>query len=114
MAVNRQITRAGVVMRRLDARDVIGLANAGHVLRYVGPGGATIATDLDISVVGSHPQDAWDNWRLSDGYDVAIAGVAVVLRSHRIFSRHAHDRQRIAIDVLREINCRGPRIASVQ
>ncbi len=54
------------------------------------------------------------NGRLGDGYDVAIAGVAVVLRSHRIFSRHAHDRERIAIDVLRQIDSRGPRIPAVQ
>src|ERR1700687_1081958 len=99
MAVDREITRAGVVTRRLDPRDVIIFADARHVLCHVGTGGAAIAAVLDISIVGSYPQDAGYHLRLRDGYDVTIAGVAVVLRSHRIFSGHAHNRERIAIDV---------------
>src|SRR5438045_8672238 len=97
MTGNRKKTGAVVVMRRLDAREVIGLANAGHVLGHVGPRGAAIATDLNISVIGSDPQDAGNNRRLCDRYDIAIAGVAVVLRSHWIFSRHAHNRLRVDI-----------------
>ncbi len=100
MSVNCEVTRSGVVARRLDTRDVVSIANAWNVLRNVGPGCAAVTTDLNVAVVSAYPKYAWHLRRFCDGYDVAITRVAVVLRRHRIFSTHAHDGQSAAIDRL--------------
>src|SRR5687767_14584462 len=89
------------------------VANARHVLADVGPGGATVLTNLDVAVVSSDPQDARYLRRLSHGYDVAVSGITIVLGSHRVFAWHAHDRQCAAIDLFREIGCGRPGITTV-
>ncbi len=83
MPINREIGRAGIVVRWLDARDVIKLARLirqhGNVLRDVRPGRAAVATNLHISVVRSGPQDAGNHRRLSDCDYISVTGIAVVL-----------------------------------
>src|ERR1051326_1231968 len=99
MSINSEITSARVEVRRLNSRDVIRLADARYVLGNVGPGGATVATDLNVAVVSARPETAGNLRRLSDSHDVTVAGVTVVLRRHRILTGHSHDRKRVAIDL---------------
>src|SRR5690349_7454714 len=101
-------------MRRLDSRDVIRVADARHVLRNVGPRCATVFTDLNVAVVRSHPEYSRQFRRLRNSDYVAIAGVTVVLRGHRILAGYSHDRKRVAIDLLSEIGRRGPGVAAIQ
>src|SRR5262249_47558068 len=114
MSVDGEITGARVEVRRLDPRDVIGLADARHVLRNVGPGGAIVFTDLNVAVVSADPEYAGKLRRLADSHNVTVTGVAVVLRRHRIFSGHTHDRQRAAIDRFCEIDGRRPGVTAIQ
>ncbi len=79
MTVHREIASAGVKVRRLNARDVIHLADTRNVFCDVCPGGAAIAAHLNVTVVGAGPQNARHDRRLGDGYNVTVAGVAVVL-----------------------------------
>src|SRR5690349_18176291 len=114
MTVNGEITRPRVVVRRLDARDVIRVADAGNVLRDIGPRRTAVATNLHVAVVSADPQHTGHFRRLADRDDVTVAGVAVMLRSHRLIAGHAHDREGVAIDLFGEIVGRGPGIAAVQ
>ena len=114
MTVDREITSARVKVRWLDTRDVIRLADSRNVLRHVGPGCTTIATDLDVSIVSTHPKYSRHFGRLSYSHDVTVTGITVVFRGHRIFAGHAHDRQCVAIDLFCEIGGGGPGVAAVQ
>src|ERR1043165_1142763 len=114
MTINGEITRTRIEVRRFDTRDVIRLADAGNVLRDVGPGRSAVATNLHVAVVSADPQHTRHLRRLRDRDDVTVAGVAVVLRSHRLITRHTHDWQRVAIDLFGEIVGRGPGVAAVQ
>src|SRR5215213_11874125 len=100
-------------MRRLDARDVIRLADARHVLRNIGPRCATVFTELNVAVVSSNPEYSRQFRRLSNSHDVTVTGVAVVLRGHRILAGHAHDRECAAIDLLAQIDRCRPRLAAI-
>src|SRR5687768_5807843 len=113
MTINREITSSRVVTRRFHARDMVSVSDARHVLADVGPGGAAVSTDLNVAVVSSDPQYAWDLRRLRHRHDVTVSGITVVLGRHRVFARHAHDRQRAAIDLFREIGSSGPRVAPI-
>src|SRR4029079_10002048 len=99
MPIDCELTSARVEMRRLNARDVVSVADTRHILRNVGPGCAAVFTDLNISIVSSHPKHSREFRRLRDSYDVPIAGITVVLRGHRIFAGYSHDRKRVAIDL---------------
>src|SRR5688572_18811061 len=113
MAVNGEVTSSRVVTRRFHARDMVSVSDARHVLADVGPGGAAVSTDLNVAIVSSDPQYAWDLRRLRHRHDVTVSGITVVLGRHRVFARHAHDRQRAAIDLFREIGSSGPRVAPI-
>src|SRR5262249_8954628 len=113
VSINCEITGARVKVRRLDSRDVIRVADARYVLGDVGPGGATVATYLNVTVVSTRPENAGDLRRLSDSHNVTVARVTVILRRHRILAWHTHDWKRVAIDLLGQIDRSGPRIAAV-
>ena len=113
MAVERHVTGPGVEMRRLDARDVRLLRHARHPIDDVLPRAAAVAADLQVAVVGAHPQDARHDGRLADRHDVAERGGAVVLRGHRRLAVNAHDGPIVAADVLRQVRRGHPRVATI-
>src|SRR5687768_18453633 len=77
MAVNGEVTSSRVVTRRFHARDMVSVSDARHVLADVGPGGAAVSTDLNVAVVSSDPQYAWDLRRLRHRHDVTVSGITV-------------------------------------
>ena len=83
MAVERDVARAGIECRRLDARHVRLGRHALDVVDDVLPGRAAVAAHLDVAVVGAHPDDAGHERRFADRDDVAVGRGAVVLRGHR-------------------------------
>src|ERR1051325_2653634 len=113
MTIDGEVTSRCIVMRRLDTRDVVSFADAGNFLRHVGPGRAAVTTYLNIPVIGPRPKYAGNLGRFSYRYNIAVAGVAIMLGGHRILAGHSHNRQRVAIDVFREIDRRGPGVATV-
>ena len=58
MAINREITGRGVVMRWFDARDVIHLADAADIFRDISPGRAAVTAHLHVAVIRPCPQNA--------------------------------------------------------
>src|ERR1700752_335455 len=114
MSIYGDITSARIEMRRLDARDVIRLADSRHVLRDVGPGCASVFTDLNVTVVRANPDYSGKFWPRGNSYHITVSSVTVVLRGRRILAGDAHNRKRGAIDLLAEIDGCGPGVAAVQ
>src|ERR1051325_8593052 len=113
MPIDREITRTRVEVRWLDSRDVIRVADTRHVLGNVGPGGAEIATHLNIAVVSPDPDKSRNLRRLGYSHNVTVTRVTIMLRRHRILAGHAHDWKRVAIDLLGEIDRCGPGVAAI-
>src|SRR5262245_38705122 len=101
-------------MRRIYARDLIIASDALDVVRHVSPGRAAVLAQLHGAVIRADPEHAWQDWRFSDGGDVAVIGRAVVLRRHRLVAVDAHNRQLAAVDLLAQVNARRPGVAAVE
>src|SRR5262245_10971287 len=101
-------------MRRIYARDLIIASDALDVVRHVSPGRAAVLAQLHGAVIRADPEHAWQDWRFSDGGDVAVIGRAVVLRRHRLVAVDAHNRQLAAVDLLAQVNARRPCVAAVE
>src|SRR5678815_3601244 len=114
MTVNGEITRPRIKVGRLNTSYVIGVAHTGNVFGNVSPDRTTIATHLHIPVVGADPDNTRHFRRFTDRYDVTITSVAVVLRRHRIFAWHTHDRKRAPIDVFGQVSSGRPGITAIQ
>ncbi len=84
------------------------IGDAGNVLRHVRPCRASVATQLDVAVVRSHPQHSGKNGRLSQRGYVAIVPGSVVLRRHGLITRDAHYWELVAVDGLGQIAARRP------
>src|SRR5690606_11787923 len=130
VAVERDVGGGRVGVRGLDARDVVLARAAGNVAPDLGPGRAAVAADLYVAVVRADPEDAGHDGRLGDGDDRAVRADAVVLREDagpaaggvRLRGAgaalggeaDAHDGERVALDLLRQVAAHRPGLAAVQ
>ena len=57
---------------RLDVRDPGMSGDALDVVGNIRPGSAAVARDLDVAVIGAHPDHLFVPWRFIDGVDRAV------------------------------------------
>ena len=114
MAVEGHVRGRLGELRRLHLRDVGELRRAGDLLRDVGPGGARVAGDVHLAVVGSGPDDAGLRPRFRDGEEGAEDADAVVLGDLDVLALDAHQLDGVAVDREGQVGAdRGPREPAV-
>ena len=107
MAVERHVGGAGLRARRQHVGDVGPLRHAGNLRRHVRPRLARILRHADDAVVAADPHHALLRRGFFERDDVAERADAVVLGQLDVLADDAHDRQRFAIGVGREVGLIG-------
>src|SRR5688572_7802649 len=69
MRVDDDVSRAGIVWRRLDEADRTVAGNAGDLRRHVRPAHAAVARDVHETIVTANPDQAFRARRFRDGKD---------------------------------------------
>ena len=88
MVIERHVSRGGVEMRRLDARNLhVTLGRIGEVIDDVGESLAAILAQLQIAIVGADPNDAWFGGRFAHLRRQRTGRIPVVLFGHRLVAR---------------------------
>ncbi len=89
--------------RRLDAAHVGALRESGKASREVRPGGTAVGGTLDVAVVGADEEHVRRTSGLADRGDRPVVANPVVARQGLLGDLRAHDQQRVAVDLLREV-----------
>ncbi len=115
MTINRDVCRRRIEVRWVDPREPVAVIcrNPGDVLADFGECLAAVLGQLKVAVVSAGPNEARRHWRLIDRDDRAVIHDAVGLRNHRLVARHAHHRDRAAVDVLGEILACRPCVTAI-